>query len=162
MGNFEEQKLAYEEAINKPIAAFDVNPMVITADGKIVLAKRIPSVQDGGKWSMPGGKVFIGERIETTLKRITRLKTGLEVELMFPTLNESLVGVQDDPMRDPRAHVVGITFLCKVVGGEMKTGGNSEGVGAFSSEEIKDLDFAFGHEGVLKDALRILRDKRKG
>ena len=32
---------------------------------------------------MPGGKVFINERVEESLKRMTKLKTGLDIELYF-------------------------------------------------------------------------------
>jgi len=158
----DERKAAYEKAIDKPTATLDVNPVIVTPEKKVVLAKRISSVQDGGKWSMPGGKIFVGERIENTLKRISYLKTGLTIELMFPTLNQSLVGVYDDPGRDPRAHVVGVTFLCRKVSGEIKAGGNSDEVKAFSEEEIKSLPLAFDHEEVLKDAFRIMREKGGG
>ena len=157
--NYEEQKLAYEREINKPMAAFDVNPFIITPDNRVVLARRIPSVQDGGKWSMPGGKVFDGERIENALKRMTLLKTGLVIELMFPTLNESLIGIYDNPGRDPRAHVVGVAFLCREVGGDIITGGNSGEVRAFSEEEVQDLELAFDHPEIIRDGYKLLRSK---
>jgi len=157
--NFEKQKQAYERDIDKPIAICDVNPFVVTSAKKVVLAKRISLVQDGGKWSMPGGKIFVGERIEEALKRMTRLKIGLEIELMFPTLNESLIGVYDDPGRDPRAHVIGFAFLCKEIGGEIITGGNSEEVRAFSEEEMQGLELAFDHPEIISDAFKILRSK---
>ena len=154
--NFEEQKLAYRQAIDSPTATLDVNPVIVAEGKKIILAKRIPSDEQGGKWSMPGGKIFVGERIEDTLKRITLLKTGLEVELLFNSLNESLVGVYDGPERDPRAHVIGVTFFCKPSGGEIKAGGNSEEVRAFSADEIRGLDLAFDHREILSDALNKL------
>ncbi len=44
----EEQKLAYRRAIDKPAATLDVNPVVVMEDKKFVLAKRIPTVQEGG------------------------------------------------------------------------------------------------------------------
>jgi len=158
---FETQRLAYKEAIDKPIAAFDVNPVILTEDKKIVLARRIPNDQEGGKWSFPGGKVFVNERTEEGLRRITQLKTGLEVKLMFPSLNESLAGVYDDPKRDPRSHVIGLAFFCKIVGGGIKPGGNSEKVEAFPVDTVKDLELAFDHRLIFKDALKILRQRGK-
>ena len=154
---FKEQKQAYKKAIGEPTATLDVNPVIVTKDKKFVLAQRIPNDQEGGKWSFPGGKIFVGERIEESLRRMTRLKTGLEIELLFPSLNESLVGVYDDPKRDTRAHVIGFAFFCKLVGGEMEPGGNSEKVDLFSPEQIKDLELAFDHRMVFEDALRILQ-----
>ena len=158
-GKFKEQKSAYKKAIDRPTATIDVNPIIVTEDKKFVLSKRIPTDQDGGKWSFPGGKIFVNERIDEALERMTRLKTGIEVKLMFPSLNESLVGVYDDPKRDPRAHVIGLAFFCEVVGGEIQAGGNSEKVETFSEEEIKDLDLAFDHRLIFKDVLQILRQR---
>jgi len=158
---YERQKLAYERAIDRPTATLDVNPVIVTDDKKFVLAKRIPTVQEGGKWSFPGGKIFVGERIEESLRRMTRLKTGLEIQLMFPSLSESLVGIYDDPKRDPRAHVIGFAFFCKIIGGKMKPGGNSEKVDFFSPEQIEDLDLAFDHRIIFEDALRILKQRGK-
>jgi len=148
--NLEEQKKEYEEAISKKKALFDVNPVIVTDAKKIVLVKRIDNVQEGGKWSMPGSKVFEGERITETLKRIAKLKTGLDIE-MISGLKNSLVGVYDNPKRDPREHVVGLTFECEVIGGELKMGGNSSDIGEFTEEEIKNLDLAFDHRENLDD-----------
>ena len=58
---------------------------------------------------------------------MTKLKTGLEIELYYENFNDNVTGVYDDPQRDPREHVIGITFLCKVNGGDLVTGGNCSG-----------------------------------
>jgi 8-oxo-dGTP diphosphatase len=152
----EEKQSEYEKVIDKEIAKFDVNPFVIDSDNNIIMAKRITTVQFGGTWHMPGGKVFKDERIDNALKRMTLLKTGLQIEFLYPTLNESVVGVYDDPKRDPREHVLGITFFCKVVGGEIKVGGNCSDVKAFTPTEALELELAFGHDYMIKDAIRIL------
>ena len=62
-GTETDKKKAYEKAISQPIAKFDVNPLIVDRNNQIVLAKRISTVQYGGKWHMPGGKVFVGERM---------------------------------------------------------------------------------------------------
>lgn len=151
------KKQAYEKAIDRPIAKFDINPFILDREKKVVLARRISTVQYGGMWHMPGGKVFVGERMPESLKRMTRLKTGLEIDLMFPTLNESVVGVYDDPKRDPREHVVGITFFCRVTGGTPRPDGNSDAVQSFSEKEAAGLELAFGHREMIADAFRKLR-----
>ncbi len=48
--------------------------------------------------------------------REAREETGLDVKLI------KLVGVYSDPARDPRGHVVSITYLAEDVGGELKAG----------------------------------------
>jgi ADP-ribose pyrophosphatase YjhB (NUDIX family) len=103
-------------------AYIDVNPVIVTSDGKIVLAKRVQGIVGGGKWHLPGGRVQFKETLETTLKRVALVKTNLKVKLFYQSLKESLVGIYDNPERDPREHVISIAFLCKIVDGEAKTG----------------------------------------
>lgn len=61
----------------------------------------------------------------------------MKIELLYPSLKESLVGIYDDPKRDPREHVVSLAFLCKMVDGEPKAGAKVDAVESFSEEEIK-------------------------
>ena len=137
------------------IAKFDINPLIIK-DKKILLAKRIPGVQFENAWHMPGGKVLLKERFLECLKRITLSKTGLMIEYLFDDKNSSLVGVYDDPNRDPREHVAGITFFCKVVGGKLLAGKNCSEVKFFLADEITSLNTAFGHDYMLRDGIRKL------
>lgn len=156
--NDEDLKKKYEDQINKPIAKFDINPLIIH-NKKILLAKRISTVQYGNTWHMPGGKVFINERFLESLKRMTKLKTNLEIDYLYDGTNNSVVGVYDDPKRDPREHVVGITFFCKVISGDLKVGGNCSKVKFFNEEEINFLTTAFGHDYMLKDGITKLKAK---
>ncbi len=121
-------------------AYVDVNPVIVTSEGKIVLAKRRKGLVGGGRWHLPGGRVQYKETFETTLKRVAFAKTNLKVELFYPSLKESLVGIYDDPERDPREHVVSIAFLCKIVDGEGKPGANVDAVKSFSDAETKKLE----------------------
>ena len=137
------------------IAKFDINPLIVK-DKKILLAKRDSNVHFGNSWHMPGGKVLIRERFLDCLKRTTFSKTGLEIEYLFEDKNSSVVGVYDDPDRDPREHVAGITFFCKVVGGKIVAGKNCTEVRFFSINEIKSLNTAFGHDYMLRDGITKL------
>jgi 8-oxo-dGTP diphosphatase len=165
MNSFKDKKQEYERAIDRPIAKFDINPVIITPEKALVFAKRIPNVQCGGMWSFPGGKVFDGETIESALKRMTYIKTGLDIELLFPDdLNGNIIGVYDDPGRDPRQHVIGAAFACVSVGGELVAKGNSDKVGAFSIEEALGLELAFDHRQILEDFIlyrRIVNEQKE-
>jgi 8-oxo-dGTP diphosphatase len=138
-------------------AYVDVNPVIVTSDGKIVLAKRIKGIVGGGKWHLPGGRVQYNETFETTLKRVAFAKTNLKVELSHPSLKESLVGIYDDPERDPREHVVSIAFLCRIVDGDAKPGAKVDAVKSFSNTEIKNLDIAFDHRKTIDDTFAIIK-----
>lgn len=139
-------------------AYIDVNPVIVTSEGKIVLAKRIQGIVGGGKWHLPGGRVQFKETLETTLKRVALAKTNLKVKLFYPSLKESLVGIYDDPERDPREHVISIAFLCKIVNGETKPGAKVDAVNSFSEAETKNLEIAFDHNKTVEDAFSILKN----
>jgi ADP-ribose pyrophosphatase YjhB (NUDIX family) len=140
-------------------AYIDVNPVIATSDDKIVLAKRIQGIVGGGKWHLPGGRVQFKETFETTLKRVAFAKTNLEIKLFYPSLKESLVGIYDDPERDPREHVISIAFLCKIADGETKPGAKVEAVNSFSEAETKKLEIAFDHGKTVEDAFSMLKNK---
>ena len=112
------------------IAKFDINPLT-AKDKKILLAKRIAGVQFENTWHIHGGKVLSKERFLDWLKRITLSKTGVMIDYSFDDTNSSLVGVYDDPNRDLREHVVGITFFCKVIGREPSAGKNCSEINFF-------------------------------
>ena len=138
-------------------AYLDVNPVIVTSDGKIVLAKRRKDIVGGGIWHLPGGRVQYKETFETTLKRVAFAKTNLKVELFYPSLKENLVGIYDDPERDPREHVVSIAFLCKIVGGDAKPGAKVDAVKSFSEAETNNLEIAFDHAKTVDDAFAIIK-----
>lgn len=150
------KKKEYEKAINKKLSKYDINPFILNEKNQVLLQQRISTVIFGGKWIMPGGKVFDLERIESALKRMTKLKTNVDISFYNEDLNSSLIGVYDDPYRDPREHVVGITFACKYVGGEIVPGGNSSNVQFFDMEDALKLDLGFGHDYMIKHAYEKL------
>ena len=137
-------------------AYVDVNPVIITADHKIILAKRTKGIVGEGQWHLPGGRVLFKETLETALKRITYAKTNLKIELEYPSLKESLVGIYDNPERDPREHVISLAFFCKIVEGKAKTGAKVDAVKIFSEEETKKVKIAFDHRKTVEDAFSIL------
>ncbi len=139
-------------------AYVEVNPVILTSDGKIVLAKRIKGIVGGGKWHLPGGRVQFKETFEITLKRVVFVKTNLKVQLFYPSLKEILVGIYDTPERDPREHIISIAFLCKIVAGESKPGTKVDAVKSFSELEAKKLKNAFDHGKTVEDAFSSLKN----
>jgi 8-oxo-dGTP diphosphatase len=137
--------------ISQKNAFIDVNPVILSSDEKIVLAKRKNGLVEGGRWHLPGGMVQYLETFQATLKRVAFFKTNLRIELFFPSLMKSLVGIYDDPNRDPREHVVSLAFLCKIVDGKFKPGANVELVEAFSKAQVEELEIAFDHKKSIYD-----------
>jgi ADP-ribose pyrophosphatase YjhB (NUDIX family) len=67
-------------------AYVDVNPVIVTSDDEIILAKRIMDIVGVGRWHLPGGRVQFKETFEATRKRVAFVKTNLKVELFYPSL----------------------------------------------------------------------------
>jgi 8-oxo-dGTP diphosphatase len=120
---------------------------VIVDQGRVVLVKRkFPPL--AGEWSIPGGRLEIGETQREAVVRETREETGLTVE------PRELLGVYDRLLRDDggriRYHYVLIDFLCRRVAGELQPGGDAEDARWFSKQEI-------GKVSLLEDTAEVIR-----
>ena len=123
---------------------------VVVLDGeKVVLVKRLNEPYKN-YWALPGGFVEYGETVEQAAIREAKEETGLDVKLL------TLVGVYSDPKRDPRGHVISITFLATVTGGELKASTDAKEVKAFNVNKLPKR-LAFDHTTILKDSLELAR-----
>lgn len=122
---------------------------LIIEGGRVVLMRR-EFEPFKGKWAIPGGFLENGESLEGCCVREAKEETGLDVEI------EGLLGAFSEPVRDPRG-TVGIVFLCRNVGGELK--GSEEGeAGWFPLDALPEL--AFDHFKVLEMAKRKLGQEK--
>jgi 8-oxo-dGTP diphosphatase len=133
--------------IKRPLLTVDA---VITAeDGKLVFIKRKnPPYQ--GSWALTGGFVEYGETVEQAVMREVKEETGLIVEI------KKIIGVYSDPERDPREHTITVSFLTDRIGGDLRADTDASEVTCFTPEEALDLDLAFDHKKILKDAIKLL------
>ncbi|MEN2975124.1 MAG: NUDIX hydrolase [Candidatus Caldarchaeales archaeon] len=83
---------------------------LIISGSQLLLIKRAfqPSA---GKWSIPGGVVELGEKVEEAVKREVREEVGIEIEDL------QLLGVYDSIVRDENGdikyHYIIIDYLAK-------------------------------------------------
>jgi 8-oxo-dGTP diphosphatase len=84
---------------------------LILQDGKVLLLlrKRPP---EAGTWSLPGGRVEFGERLEDAVVRELREELGITVEV------ESLVCVINHIVPADNAHWVAPAYRVRLVSGE--------------------------------------------
>jgi 8-oxo-dGTP diphosphatase len=83
---------------------------IVHKDGQVLLLlrKRAP---EAGTWSLPGGRVEFGERLEDAVVREVREELGITVEV------ESLVCVTNHIVPDENAHWVAPAYRVRLVSG---------------------------------------------
>jgi len=90
--------------------------ILIRKGDEYLLIKRA-SEPDRGLWSVPGGMVEVGEKVEDAAIREAKEETGLEIELVKD------LGVVDKIVRDDvgkvKYHFIIIDYLAEPIAGEM-------------------------------------------
>ncbi len=130
---------------------------VLLHHGQVLLVQRAKEPAKG-QWAIPGGFVEVGETTEAAVKRELNEETGLGVDHIDVV---DLVGVYSDPHRDPRGHIVSITYLCALpdIEGVPEVDGGDDAAEAawFDLDALPDL--AFDHGEILADARRMTQGR---
>lgn len=80
-------------------------------------------------WEYPGGMVEAGESLETALYREIKEETGVDVAI------KSFAGICKNIQRD----VVNLDFICRYIGGEIRTSDESLEVKWVSREDARNM-----------------------
>lgn len=86
---------------------------------EVLLIRRGSEPMAGG-WSLPGGVIELGESIREACVRETREETGLTVEPLADV--ETIDIIYRDTLGRVRYHYVVVDILCRVMGGELRSG----------------------------------------
>ncbi len=103
----------YPEA---PVAG--VGGVVIRGDEVLLVRRAFPPRQ--GEWSLPGGRLELGESLVAAVRREVLEETGIEVEV--GPLVEAFDRVHRDEAGRVRYHFVIVDYLCRPVGGTLRAG----------------------------------------
>lgn len=131
---------------DRPIAG--VGAIVIEGDCVLLIERgREPHL---GWWSLPGGAVELGERLEDAVRREVREETGLTVDI------GGVVEIFERIARDTEArveyHYVLIDYACRVIGGTLCAGDDASRAEWFPRGQLKDLRITEGTLPVIEKA----------
>ncbi len=125
---------------------------VVIQNNKLLLVQRVHEPFKGS-WCLPGGFVDKGERVKKACEREFYEETGIKSKAV------RLIGIYDDPKRDPRGHVISIAFLLRYKSGKIRVSNESSDVRFFDIEHLPKLPT--DHRNIINDALKILGKRNK-
>jgi 8-oxo-dGTP diphosphatase len=126
---------------------YTVDAVILDDNQNVILIKRkYPPYE--GKYALPGGFIKYNEDPEQAIIREVREETNLAVKVV------KKIGTYDQKGRDPRGRIISTAYKCKLVKGlSLLAGGDDAKVAeAIPIEKLKNIDLAFDHKQILKDA----------
>jgi mutator protein MutT len=129
---------------------------VVIHDGRVVLIRRGNEPRKG-EWSIPGGKLELGETLAEGVRREVREETGLDVEV--GELIEAFERVYRDEAGRVRFHFVILDFLCRTAALEPLAGGDALDVALVKEQEYPDLGLS---EAVVRVVAKAFEMSRRG
>ncbi|MGH9693284.1 MAG: NUDIX hydrolase, partial [Bryobacteraceae bacterium] len=122
---------------------------LIFNDDRILLIERGKEPLKG-EWSLPGGAVETGERLEDALTRELLEETGLEVT---PTRIAAVFErIMPDTENLPEYHYLLIDFFCVVRGGSLCAGDDCSKAAWIAIDEVERLPMTAGTIDVIRAA----------
>jgi ADP-ribose pyrophosphatase YjhB (NUDIX family) len=130
---------------------------VILQDGKVVLVKRKYEPL-AGQWSLPGGRLELGETLEAGLAREMLEETALVVRVgpVVDVFDRILL----DPERRVRYHYVLIDYLCRPVGGALMPGSDVAAAELVDPADLARFSLTPKATSVIEKALSLARSER--
>ena len=129
---------------------------VVFNDGKVLLIERGKEPLKGW-WTVPGGLVETGERLEAAVRRETLEETGLSVKPV--AVAAVFQHITPDAEGRTEFHHVIVDYLCDLEAGTVQAASDVAKAGWFTPEEAKQLKMAPGTPGVIDSALALMAQR---
>ena len=131
---------------------FPAHPLLgvgaIVLDGPLVLLVERGKPPLEGLWSLPGGLVETGERLEDAVAREVLEETGLRVTVQ--SLATVFERIMPDESGRPEYHYVLVDFYCTVFGGYLRAGDDSRRADWFDLGALASLPITAGTREVIE------------
>jgi ADP-ribose pyrophosphatase YjhB (NUDIX family) len=125
----------------------------VVLDGDRVLLVRRGQAPSVGRWSIPGGLVHVGERLEDAVVREVHEESGLHVRVL------GLCGVIDRVIRGDdgavRYHYVIVDYVSIVEGGALRAGDDAAEAHWVPFDEIGTYDVTDGVADMVRRAFDL-------
>jgi len=108
-----------------------------------------------GFWSIPGGIVEAGEKLEEAIRREVLEETGLVVETL--SIFEIFERIMRDDAGAPEYHYVLIDYLCRPTGGALQAASDVCGAAWVTEQNLADYRLTEGTLGVIERAFAKLQ-----
>jgi ADP-ribose pyrophosphatase YjhB (NUDIX family) len=108
-----------------------------------------------GYWSLPGGAVETGERMEDALKREVLEETGLEVAV--DRLLEVFERITPGEDGKTEYHYILIDYICHPTGGALQASDDAARAEWFTEDEVAALKITEGTPAVIAKAFAWLK-----
>lgn len=123
---------------------------MIVHEGRVVIVQRGTEPLKG-QWSIPGGALEIGETLRQCAAREALEETGLTVEA--GEVLEVFDAIYAEPDGRIRYHYVLIDFACRLLGGELRAGGDAVQAKWIMPQELENYEVAETARKVIRKAL---------
>lgn len=125
-------------------------------DGARVLLVKRGAHPAKGCWSIPGGKLRVGEALKEAVKREVLEETGLRVQVgalveVYERFPQSDLGGRD-------GHFVVLDYLCQLAGGQLQAGDDADEARWFPIDRIDGLQLTPGAAKVVRKAFSMRMD----
>ena len=127
---------------------------MIFEDGNLLLVERAKEPLKG-YWSLPGGIVEAGEKLEDAIRREVLEETGLEVGSL--SVFEIFERIIPDAAGKPEYHYVLIDYLCRPAGGKLLAASDVSHVAWVPEPNLREYRLTEGTLSVIERAFAKLQ-----
>lgn len=143
-----------EESRRYPSRPFLGVGALIFEGAEILLVERAKEPLKG-YWSLPGGIVEAGEKLEDAIRREVREETGLEIDSL--AMFEIFERIMPDADGKAEYHYVLIDYLCRVAGGRLAAASDVSRAAWVAEQNLRDYRLTEGTLAVIERAFAKLQ-----